>query len=297
MKLHSSQYDVYVTSNNEWSDYLPAEWSEKRVKDLFKLITDKAPEDHDFELLSLYASIGVRPRKDLAQRGNKAVSTDGYWIVKKGDIVVNKLLAWMGSIGLSSYEGVTSPAYDIIRKINDETDERFYTYLFRTKKSQEVFKRYSRGIMDVRLRLYFDKLGAITVPVPPSLKQKRIADYLDEQTAVIDQKISLFTQKEAQYKELKQALINETVTRGLDTAVPMKDSGIEWIGEIPAHWKVPRLKDVSVIQYSNVDKKTHDDETPVKLSNYVDVYKNDFIDSSLSFMQATANQSEIKRFM
>ncbi len=247
MKLKSSVYETYIEHNNEWVAQLPSSWAGERVKNLFRLVTETSPPNHSFELLSLYASIGVRPRKELEQRGNKAVSTDGYWLVKKGDIVVNKLLAWMGSVGLSAYDGVTSPAYDVLRKIHPQTDARFFAYLFRTELAQAIFKRYSRGIMEVRLRLYFDKLGAIVVPTPPYEEQQAIADYLDEKTSVIDQKITLLTEKAAQYAKLKQSLINETVTRGLDKTVPMKESGIDWIGRIPAHWKIVRVKDQVII--------------------------------------------------
>lgn len=250
MKLHSLPYPAYKDSNNEWVAQLPEEWMEKRVKDLFRLVTDSAPKDNDFELLSLYTSIGVKPRKDMEQRGNKSVTTEDYWIVKKGDIIVNKLLAWMGAIGLSDYDGVTSPAYDILRrkrKNKREVDERFCTYLFRTEKAQQIFRKYSRGIMDVRLRLYFDKLGAISVPVPAFITQKAIADYLDAKTTQIDRKIDLLEQKAEKYTALKQSLINETVTRGLDKTVPMKDSGVEWIGQVPAHWEVKRLKEVTTV--------------------------------------------------
>lgn len=195
----------------------------------------------------------------MEQRGNRAVTTDGYWIVKKGDIVVNKLLAWMGAIGLAEYEGVTSPAYDILRKASDQVDENYYTYLFRTEKAQAIFKRHSRGIMNVRLRLYFDKFGAITVPFPSIVEQKAIACYLDTKTAQIDRKIDLLTQKAQRYDELKRSLINETVTRGLDKSVPMKDSGIEGIGKIPEYWKIKRIKDISCINKKNLTEKTSKD--------------------------------------
>lgn len=246
MKLHSLSYPVYKeTYHNEWVSQLPEEWEEKRVKDLFRLITDLAPKDNDFELLSLYTALGVKPRKDMEQRGNKSVTTEDYWIVKKGDIIVNKLLAWMGAVGLSDYDGVTSPAYDILRrkrKNKQEVDERFYTYLFRTEKAKEIFRRHSRGIMEVRLRLYFDKFGALTIPAPSFAIQKAIADYLDAKTAQIDRKIELLEGKAEKYADLKQSLINETVGRGLDKTVPMKDSGVEWIGQIPAHWETVSIK-------------------------------------------------------
>lgn len=246
--MRVERYEDYLKSHNEWVSFLPSMWTEMRVKDLFKLVTDVAPDNNEHELLSLYTNIGVRPRKDLEARGNKASSTDGYWIVKKGDIIVNKLLAWMGAIGLSEYEGVTSPAYDILRKINSRLDQRFFAYLFRTENAQQIFKKYSRGIMDMRLRLYFDKFGAITIPVPPYFTQKAIADYLDIKIFQIDRKIDLLSQKATAYGKLKQSLINKTVTLGLDKAVDTKDSGVEWIGDVPKHWEVCKLRDITFYQ-------------------------------------------------
>lgn len=298
MNLRSHPYASYKPSYGEWVDQIPSEWQEKRVKDIFRLVTDKAPVDNDHELLSLYASIGVRPRKDLEARGNKASSTDGYWMVKKGDIVVNKLLAWMGSVGLSEYDGVTSPAYDVLRKTSKLVDVRYFSYLFRTDIAKQIFKRNSRGIMDMRLRLYFDKLGAITVPVPPFSTQQAIATYIDTKTAQIDRQMDLLGQKSTQYGKLKQSLIDETVMSGLVKSVPMKESQVEWFGAVPKHWELKRLKELVSIQNSNVDKKSHDEETAVRLCNYVDVYKNEFITGQLSqdFMWATADESEIKKF-
>ncbi len=284
MKLCSSPHKEYRASDNEWYEFLPSTWNERRVKNIFKLITDIAPNDNDFELLSLYTSIGVKPRKDMEQRGNKAVTTDGYWIVKKGDIIVNKLLAWMGAIGLSEYDGVTSPAYDILRKSNQNVDARFYTYLFRTEKAQAIFKKHSRGIMDVRLRLYFDKFGAISVPLPPISEQQAIAHYLDTKTAQVDRKIDLLTQKATSYGNLKQSLINKTVTRGLDKSVPMKDSGIEWLGEVPKHWKINFLVKASssVVDYrGRTPKKVEAEENGIFLVTARNIKKG-YIDYSLS---------------
>ncbi|WP_171345790.1 restriction endonuclease subunit S [Vibrio alginolyticus] len=296
MKLHSETYDSYKNAEGEWSETIPSEWQEKRVKDLFRLVTDAAPADNDYELLSLYAGIGVKPRKDLEARGNKASTTDGYWIVRKNDIVVNKLLAWMGSVGLSEYDGVTSPAYDVLRQVSKDIDPRYFAYLFRTETAKKIFRKYSRGIMDMRLRLYFDKLGAITVPYPSSTEQKNIADYIDKKVTLIDKKINTLSKKVILYKKLRATNIDEIALSGLGKDTPLKPVDDDAIGKIPSHWKVLRLKEVANIQNSNVDKKSHDHEKTVKLCNYVDVYKNDFINSSLEFMQATANDSEIAKF-
>lgn len=198
-------------SGVEWLGKVPKHWEVKRVKDLFKLITDLAPTDNDYQLLSIYTSIGVKPREEMEQRGNKSTTTDGYWIVKKGDFIVNKLLAWMGAMALSDYDGVTSPAYDILRK-KTPLIQRYYEYLFRTEMAQAEFKKNSRGIMDVRLRLYFDKFGAISVPVQSLDEQQQIVNYLDEKTSKIDEIIAAINKNIEALNEFRKTLINDAVT-------------------------------------------------------------------------------------
>ncbi len=110
------EYPKYKETDVEWLGDIPNHWDLLPTKRFFGLVAEPAPINNDFELLSIYTDIGVRPRKELEQRGNRASSTDGYWLVKKGDLIVNKLLAWMGAIGMSEYDGVTSPAYDILRQ-------------------------------------------------------------------------------------------------------------------------------------------------------------------------------------
>ena len=198
-------------SGVEWIGEIPEGWEVKKVKNLFQLIIDPAPNNNDMELLSIYTDIGVKPRKDLEQKGNRASTTDGYWKVKKGDFIVNKLLAWMGAIGLSDYEGVTSPAYDILRP-RIELDGYFYHLLFRTKMCSSELKKHSRGIMEMRLRLYFDKFGVIYVPFPPFEEQNLIVNYIKAQFLKIDQAIALQQTQIKKLKEYKATLIDSAVT-------------------------------------------------------------------------------------
>lgn len=289
------RYDSYKDSGVDWLGEVPEHWETTRVKNVFRLIIEPAPQNNDFELLSVYTDIGVKPRKELEERGNKASTTDGYWLVKKEDIIVNKLLAWMGAIGVSKYDGVTSPAYDILRA-KRELDSDFFHYLFRTSNCISELRKHSRGIMDMRLRLYFDKFGDVIIPFPSLAEQKEIVRFLDRKTAQIEQAIA---QKEwliELLKERRQILIHKTVTRGLNPNVKLKHSGVDWIGEIPEHWEVKRLKNVCEMLVSNVDKHSKSFENQVKLCNYVDVYKNEFITSEIEFMSATATRSEIERF-
>jgi type I restriction enzyme S subunit len=202
-------------SGIEWIREVPEHWNTKKVKHLFQLMNEPSNVSHGMELLSVYTAIGVRPRKSLEQKGNKATSTDGYWIVQKEDLVVNKLLAWMGAIGRSEYDGVTSPAYDILRPLKDTVTEYFH-FLFRCGICQPEFKKRSRGIMEMRLRLYFEELGSIEVPCPPPDEQKEIADYIrnlddtqiDLETA-INKQIEMLT-------EFRTALISAAVTGKID---------------------------------------------------------------------------------
>ena len=201
----------FVDSGVEWIGKIPKHWEISKVKNIFKLIIEPAPKANEEELLSIYTDIGVRPRKELAEKGNKASTTDGYWRVKKGDFIVNKLLAWMGAIGLSEYEGVTSPAYDILRAKKDIVGI-YYHELFRLKVFSQEMKKHSRGIMDMRLRLYFDKFGDILIPYPSYDEQLQIVEYIENQTTKIDKAIELQQNYISKLKEYKASLIDSVVT-------------------------------------------------------------------------------------
>ena len=202
-------------SGVEWLGDVPAHWEVRRTKSFFRLRTEKSGVAHGRELLSIYTHIGVRPRKDLEEKGNKASSTDDYWIVKRGDLIANKLLAWMGAIGVSHYDGVTSPAYDILMPIGDLVSD-YYHHLFRTRLYLQQFKQRSRGIMDMRLRLYFDQLGLIPIPVPPVDVQQAIVECLDKATADIDAAVARARRQIELLQEYRTRLIADVVTGKLD---------------------------------------------------------------------------------
>lgn len=232
-------YSEYNDFGQQWLGDLPAHWKVMRTKLLFNLITEPAAVGNSDELLSVYTALGVKPRKELEARGNKASTTDNYWIVKEGDIIVNKLLAWMGAIGISEYNGVTSPAYDILRA-KENVNPYFYNYLFRSPIASREFKRHSRGIMDMRLRLYFTRFGDIKLPYPPIEEQKKIVDFLQFKLNKIDRFIRKKKQLIKLLNEQKVFILNQVVTKGLDPNVKLKPSGIEWLNEIPEQWQVEK---------------------------------------------------------
>ena len=276
--MEFKQYPSYKNSGVEWLGDVPEHWNTKPTKYCFKLITDKAIENNSEVLLSVYTDIGVKPRSELEERGNKASTTDGYWIVKKGDIIVNKLLAWMGAIGLSNYSGVTSPAYDILRIKYNYTPE-YYNYLFRNGDMFTEFKRYSRGLMDMRLRLYFSEFGNIKLPVPSIDEQQKIVSFLDTETARIDTLIAKQEKLIELLEEQRKSIISHAVTKGLNPNALMKDSGVEWLGEVPEHWMTPSSKHLLEIPITDGPHETPnfvDDGVPFISAEAISKGKIDF---------------------
>lgn len=149
--------------------------------------------------------------------------------------------------------------------------------------------------MDMRLRLYFDQFGQIPIPVPPRREQDQIVAYLRVQDGHIARFIKAKRDLIKLLTEQKLRIIDHAVTRGLDSSVALRPSGIEWLGEVPAHWEVAFIKHIADVRFSGVDKHSHDDETPVLLCNYTDVYKNDRITADMDLMRATATAAEIAR--
>ena len=200
-------------SGIEWIGEIPQEWEVRRIKTLFSLRDERNDKPlSDVNLISLYTDLGVVQRNDVeCPTGNKASNADGYKLVYKNDIVVNIILCWMGAIGRSDYNGVTSPAYDIYTP-SAVANPYYYHYYFRTKGfSGDCYKR-GKGIMAMRWRTYSDEFRDIRVVYPPVQEQQEIADYLDRKCAEIDRLIAAKEQLLTELESYKKSVIYEYVT-------------------------------------------------------------------------------------
>ena len=237
------KYDTYKPSGVEWLGEIPEHWETRRIKHLFKEINERSFDGSE-DLLSVSQYTGVTNKSEKLEDGGmltNASTLEGYKKVSKDDLVSNIMLAWNGSLGFSPFDGITSPAYSIYRlKTNDVN--RYFHYLLRTELYKSEFKRNSSGVIESRLRLYTDDFFRIESILPPKEEQTAIANFLDDKTAKIDQAIAIKEQQIGLLKERKQIIIQEAVTKGVDKIVKLKESGVEWIGEIPEGWKVRRLK-------------------------------------------------------
>ena len=201
-------------SGIEWIGEIPAHWGITRIKNLFELRNERNDEADlsKVNLISLYTDLGVVQHSDIVETtGNRAVTAEGYKFVYKNDIVVNIILCWMGAVGMSNYDGVTSPAYDIYKPKNGTLSE-YYHYLFRTKRFNGECYRYGRGIMLMRWRTYSAEFTAINIPEPPKQEQIEILSYLKEKSEKIDRLIAIKQEKIEKLQEYKKSLIYEYVT-------------------------------------------------------------------------------------
>ena len=203
-------------SGTDWIPYeIPEQWELSKIKYIFNLRDEKNYRPlEEVNLISLYTDLGVAQHCDLeTTTGNKAYTADGYKKVYVDDVVVNIILCWMGAIGISQYEGVTSPAYDVYYAIDKEVIcPQYYHYLFKIEQFHGKCYSVGRGIMAMRWRTYSSEFKNITVPVPPMQEQREIAEFLDKKCSIIDQ---IILQKEKQLKSIqehKKSLIYEYVT-------------------------------------------------------------------------------------
>ncbi len=241
-----NKYPNYTDTGIEWIGKIPSGW--KCIK--LKYITNpkrELSEDGTETLLSVTEENGIVPRSQIRSNEDHLSRSDdlkGYLKVQKGDLVNNIMLVWKRGLGVSKHDGIVSPAYSIFA-FKENMNSGYFHYLLRSDEYIAEFKRNSTGIVDSRLRLYDDSFGRVFSHVPPLQKQTLISKYLDKKTSQIDSLIEKIQQKIELLKEQRTSLINQCVTKGLNPDVEMKDSGVEWIGEIPNNWKVKKLKHVS----------------------------------------------------
>lgn len=233
-------------SGIDWIGKIPDEWTTRQIRYLFEIRDERNYKPlSEVNLISVYTDKGVLQHSDIEQTtGNKAQNADGYKHVYKNDLVVNIILCWMGALGISDFDGVTSPAYDVYSPKNlDLIFPKYYHYLFRTPQFNGKCYTEGRGIMQMRWRTYSSEFKSIKIPLPPLSEQTKIANFLDKKCAQIDSIIEESKKSIEEYKSWKQSMIFEAVT-GKNLRCKKKDSGIEWLGEIPEEWEVRALKTI-----------------------------------------------------
>lgn len=221
-------------SGAAWIGNIPKAWCVDKLKYHLKRNEPRNPGNQ--QVLSLYREYGVIPKDSRDDNHNiTSEDTSKYKYVKKGNFVVNKMKAWQGSVAVSDFEGIVSPAYYVYEFTDVKLDKKFFHYLLRSSYKDE-FRRLSGGIREGQWDLPSDALDNILIVFPEIGKQERIAAFLDVKCSEIDA-LSMDVQAEIDtLEEYKSSVIIEKVTKGLDPNAEMQNSGVEWIGIIPSTW-------------------------------------------------------------
>ena len=239
-------YTEMKGSGIPWIGEIPCHWDIRRNKTVFSCEKEIVGENSaNIQLLSLTTN-GIRKKSVDDTSGKVPESYDTYQYVHKDNLVLCLFDLDCSAVfsGLSKYEGMISPAYKVI-KCNDNIVPGYADYWFRSVFDGRKFKYLAKNI---RYSLTYEDFSALTLPHPPLSEQSAIAAYLDTQCAKIDEIIAQAKASIEDYKQWKASIIYEAVTKGLDPNVEMKDSGIEWIGKMPAHWTAPALKHLCTMQ-------------------------------------------------
>ena len=225
-------------SGIEWIGQIPTGWELRRAKTLFMQRNSKGNEIE--VLLSPTQKYGVVPQSQLEGVVQVKEDTDlqMFKTVHKGDFVIS-LRSFQGGFEYSLYEGVCSPAYQVFYPTSPICDT-YYRYLFKSQSFISKMNNLTVGIREGKNIQYVDFANS-QIPVPPLAEQERIAAFLDAECAEIDAVLEKTRASIEEYKKLKQAVITQAVTKGIRGDRPMKNSGIEWIGDIPAEWEIRKI--------------------------------------------------------
>ena len=243
------RYPAYKPSGVEWLGEVPEHWEVKRIASLYSEVIEAGNEDLPVLSVSIHHGVSDSElgEEDMDRKVTRSEDRSKYKRVAPGDLVYNMMRAWQGAFGSVVVEGMVSPAYVVARPKTILPTE-WIEYLLRTGLAVNEIKRFSRGITDFRLRLYWDEFKNLRICEPPEQERVCILRFLDRETAKIDALITEQQRLIELLQEKRQAVISHAVTKGLNPNAPMKDSGVEWLGEVPEHWEVKPLKHLAIVQ-------------------------------------------------
>lgn len=260
-------------SGIEWIGEIPSHWGTDRLQwHLEEVKVSNSPIQSE-RVLSLTIESGVIPYEDKGNQGNKSKENyEEYKLAYPNTLVVNSMNVIIGAVGISQYFGCVSPVYYVF-EASENTDLRYIYYLFTNVGFQKEMRKYAKGILEIRLRISAEDMLKRPIPNPPLEEQRAIADFLDTKCAEIDAVIEQTKATIEEYKALKQSIITEAVTKGIRGVRPMKDSGYEYIGEVPFEWTVCRLRNIGSPQ-NGISKGGEFFGSGYPFVSYGDVYKN-----------------------
>ena len=305
-------YSEYKPSISPFPRNVPAHWEEVRLSWVYQM---KSDQNHvNEELLSVFLDKGVVSYSSTSQKQVHKPSEDlsKYQLVEPNDFVLNNQQAWRGSVGISNNRGIISPAYYVLTPRGD-FNSSYMNYLVRDKAVVDQFVLASKGVGSIQRQIFVPYLKRTVLAIPPREEQDQIARFLNWKTSEMAHFIKEKKREIRRLHELKRAIINKAVTRGLHENVPMRETGIEWLPQIPAHWEVCPLRrflfsvseknhpdmpllsvtrEQGVIQRDVNDFDTNHNFIPDDLSGYKLVRKGQFVINKMKAWQGSYGVSD-----
>jgi type I restriction enzyme S subunit len=240
-------YPEYKDSGLPWLGQVPAHWEIRRGKSLFS--ESNLPVRDGDEIVTCFRDGQVTLRKNRRTSGfMTALYEAGYQGVRTGQLVIHAMDAFAGAIGISDSDGKCTPEYIVLDPLSNSAHPSYFSQLLRHAARQQFILVQCPAVRERAPRFRYPNFGCMWMPLPPANEQAAIARLLTWATNRLDRAIGAKRHIITLLQEQKQAIIHRAVTRGLDPSVPLKDSGIPWLGEIPEHWEARRLKDVATVQ-------------------------------------------------
>jgi type I restriction enzyme S subunit len=295
------RYEEYKNSGVEWIGDIPSHWALRRgstIGDYSKgagitkgeVVEEGFPCVRYGELYTRFNHALHEPVSFIESPGQVLASRGAIFITASGETVeeIGKCVVYLGDCEISVGGDI------IVLDAAQDYDSEYLSYLINSEGVR--CQRAAAGRGGIIVHIYSKNFRQMAFVHPPVEEQERIVAFLDERTGWIDEAVKKTEKKIALLKEQRASLINEVVTKGLDPNVEMKDSGVEWIGDIPSHWDGAELKRLVQVIPSNVDKHIIEGELPVKLCNYTDVYYNEKISDDQDLTEGSCTDRELERY-
>ena len=237
-------YPTYIDSGASWIGDIPTHWTARKIKTLFRIKKEIAGKD-GYDVMSITQQ-GIKIKDVESNEGQIAQSYTNYQLLNVGEFAMNHMDLLTGWVDISPFNGVTSPDYRVFVRSEENASSKYLLYTLQTCYTRKLFYGLAQGVSSIgRCRLQASKFKNFVFPLPPTLEeQNAIVAYLDKKCAEIDELVSRRQAIIERLKELKQSIIAEAVTKGLNPDVPMKESGIDWLGEVPQHWEKYRTPSI-----------------------------------------------------
>lgn len=238
------EYKNYQNTPYRWLPQVPAHWVEKSIRQITSVLSERCG-NKNYRLLSVYREYGVIPKDSRDDNHNKeSLDLSNYKVVHIGNLVLNKMKMWQGSLGVSRFEGIVSPAYIICKVLDEEINLDYLHMLLRSARFKSYYNQYSYGIRVGQWDMHYEDFKNLKIYIPPRAEQDQIVRFLDWKISEINKLIEIRRKEIQELEELKGSTIDKTVIHGLHDNFETHNDDIRWDITYPSIWKLKRLRNL-----------------------------------------------------